>query len=623
MPSLRARRRMPSMASKSPMAPMPLTSPIPWVPSARGVGLPLLLLLGLLLAPSAASAESSLVVRADKESIQLGETLGLRIRASTDVGGGQQRIELAAPSLDDWAIVGQSESQRVDGFRGTRTTTITLTLQPRRAGTLTIGEFTLKVPGDPIRSAPITVKVRDGGVAAPGAPAAPGQAGASPGEAAPDEVVFLRWEVDRDTAWLGQQLDARLYVYTREGITIREFKLGEIDLSGFWNEQHGQHRRARGRDVVVGGLRFDRQEVAHYSLFPLRVGEQPLPAVTAEMTVGRVGLFGGPRSIVNRAAAEVPITVRPLPVEGRPPGFSGPTVGPTRLTASVDRQQIDAGEGVQLTVITRLDGLIQNAPPVALPALPDFKVFPAGDDTRTDWRDGDMLGVRRQSWLLRPQRGGALQIPALALPYFDPSTGEYGVARTGPIAIRVQGEPGAAPEEAAPAAEDGPALRDIRADVDLDAGPRDGLGLWFPAALFGAPLLFGFGWLAERVRHRRHATAGSRAARTAARDARAKLDRIGRKGDDPRAGYSAVARAVVDYLETRFGAPFNGLTREATRAALVQRGVGPATADALLEELDACDFARFAPAADAASGLPETARRAAEVIAAVEREAAA
>ncbi len=581
------------------------------------------LIVGALLAlvwPAAAWADASLRVEADPQTVQLGEAVTVRIRARTE-GDARAQIELSAPDLADWDLSGQSESTRVDGFRGTRTTTITLNLRPKRAGRLTIGAFTLKVPGAPLESDPITITVADGGVANPQAPATPGQApGSDDAERAPDEVVFLRWEVDGQSVWLGQQLDARLYVYVREGIGIRDFKVGEIDLTGFWNEQHKQDRRPRTRRIDIGGLRFERQEVARYTLFPLRAGAQPLPAVGAEMVVRRMRVFGGPRSLINRTAAAVPITVKPLPVEGRPAGFSGPAVGRTRLTASVDQRRIDASQGVQLTVVTRVDGLVQNVPPVTLPPMPDFKVFPAGDDTRTTRRAGQMTGVRRQTWLLRPNRGGRLALPRFELPYFDPDTGRYAVARTPRLTVEVQGEPGVEAPAERPAGEQGPGLRDIRAEVDPAAEARGGLGAWFPAVLAGAPLLFALGWLGERWRARRDATAGSRAARTAARDARLALERIGRKAGGDRAGYSAVARVIVEYLERRFGAPFNGLTRDATREALRARGVGDGAIERLLEELDACDFARFAPAADAASGLASAAGRAADAIDAVERE---
>lgn len=572
------------------------------------------------LLPATALAAPTLSVNADRTRTTLGNPITLTIRAAND---GTREAELQAPPLDDWILVGRSQSTRIDGFRNTRITSITLTLQPQRAGALTIGAFTLDVPGDPLRSAPITVEVEDGGIATPQAPAAPGVAGPGvPGDTTPppDEIVFLRWEVDAVEVWLGEQIDARLYVYIRQGIGIRDFELGQIDLTGFWTEREDTPNRVRGTDVVVGGLRFERQEVARYSLFPLRAGEVPLPAVTARLLARRQAAFSGGQSRIERAAAVVPITVRPLPEAGRPPNFAGPAVGATRLTAKLDSARVEAGAGAQLSVMTRVDGLIQNVPPVTLPPLPDFTVYPAGDDVRTDRQRGKLLGVRHQRWLLRPKRGGEHTLPALELPWFDPEVGVYRVARTAPLTLTVVGEPGAEPTAETPADDTGPALRDAR-PVDPDAGPDTGLGLGFVAVLVAAPLLFLVGVLGDHLRRRRHATAGTRAARTAARDAAAELAAI-KRGADGRAGYAAIARVIVDYLGRRFATPFNGLTRDATRAVLRARGISDPTIDAIVEELDAADFARFAPAADAAAGLAAAADRAAAAIAALEAEAA-
>lgn len=592
-----------------------------------------------------ALAAPTLTVQIDKESVALGDSVRLRLRAVTDRSSGG-RAELKAPQLNGWALVGQSESTRDDRRRGVKSTRITLTLQAEKSGTLVIPPFELITPTKTVRSKQLTIEVRDGGLAKPTAPAAPGvrppprplppgtpqpgtlqpgqtQSGGDPqdappaADAAPDEAVFLRWEVDRDSMWLGEQVDAKLYIYIRDGIAVRDFEVGKIDLTGFWTEENKLPRR-RSSWQVVGGLRFERQTVAHYTLYPLRAGTRQLPEVSAEMLVRRAGRFGGPRSRITRAAQAVPLEVKALPTTGRPRGFAGPAVGRIRLQATLDQSQIKGDGGVQLSVVTRVDGLVQNVPEVALPELPQWKVFPSTSETRTDERAGKKLGVRRQTWLLRPLESGRLQVPALRLPYFDPKTGRYAVARSRPATVRVDGEPTAtadAPEAEAPEAL---ALRPIRPEIDATARPMNSVGVWFELTLFGAPLLFLLGIGLDRMRRHRDATAGSRAARNAARSAREQLAEFKRDMRDPRAGYSAIAKVLVTYLETRFEAPFNGLTRDQIGAALRARSVDEGAIQAMLDELDACDFARFAQTADAADGLPRAADRAIEAVDGVE-----
>lgn len=575
----------------------------------------------LALIPAVALAAPTLSVRPDRTETVLGNPITLTIRASNDTG---ESMDLAAPPLDDWAIVGRQQSTRVDGIRGTRVLSLQLTLQPRRTGELTIGAFAI---GSAQRSAPINITVKDADLGLPDTPAGQGdtadedapEAGSGGADRPPDEVVFFRWEVDDVAVWLGEQLDARLVMYVRRGLSTRNVEIGDIDLTGFWTEGRESEGRRRGRMVTVGGLRFERHELFRYSLFPLRAGEVSLPAVGIELLARRQALFSG-YSRLDRRAEAVPLEVRRLPPAGRPAGFAGPTVGRTRLTARVGEQQIKGDEGTELVVITRIDGLIQNVPPIELPELEDFTVFPAGDDTRRDKRRGKLLGVRSQRWLLRPKREGKLTIPAFELPWFDPQRGTYDVARTAPLTVQVSGAPTAIIEDGASAARSELALRDVGA-VDPDAEPAAGLGPWFDAALFGAPAVFLLGLGVERARRRRDATAGSRAAKTAARDAARRLTDIKRKPDG-RAGYAAIAKVIIDYLEARFGRPFNGLTRDAIRAELRARGVSEATADALLEELDAADFARFAPSADAERTLLAAADRATTAVATVEREAA-
>ncbi|MCA9538543.1 MAG: protein BatD [Myxococcales bacterium] len=562
-----------------------------------------LVVVALFGAGPAAAQDTSLYVTADRDSLRLGETVEVRVKvASNSMRQGDTQLE--APPLDDWTVIGQSRSERIDGFRGNRTTEILLTLEPTHAGTLSIGAFTATDrTGAQTRSKPLVINVADDPASA---------------VTAPDPLAFLRWEVDRTDVWLGEQIDARLYIYARDSVQLRDVDPGKIDLTGFWNEENPRTNRPRGERVRFGEQRFVRLELVHYTLFPLRAGAQMLPGVKATLTM----VQGFSRSAnVERQAEPVAITVKALPTASRPARFGGPAVGSTSLKAKVDHNRVKGDEGVTLTIETRIDGLIQNVPELELPKTDDFTVFPSTAEVRTDRRGGRIVGVRTQTWLLRPRKAGRLIIPATSLPYFDPTGGVYRTAESTPQTVLVQGEPTAEAGPDAPEAQgaDGPPpLHDLRPEISLEPATGGGPGLWLWAALFGAPLLFIGLWLAERARDRRAATAGSRAARTAAKRAAEALERAAKLRDDPRRGYSDVARALLTYLETRFARPFNGLTRDQIGAALRELGVPAAAVRPLLEELDACDFARFAPMSDAASGLAEACARAQRAVTAIE-----
>ncbi len=539
----------------------------------------------LLLLPFAVHAQS-VRVTVDRDEVAVLDVVTLRVDAS---GGNVEAPDLEAAG---WRLVGRN--QGVSMVNGRVSSQLTLRLQALRAGNLKIDAFRVRANGGIYKSKPIAVKVRDDGGGA-------STAGAKPSAAARDEHAWVEWDVDRPTVWLGEEVRARLYLFIDPRVRLSNVDTSDLDLKGWWTEHSGQRRRAQ-RQVQIEDVAYNRLELGFYHLFPLRAGKLDLPAVTVSLRQSR-GFFDDSRgSRAKRTAEPLTVTVRALPTERRPPGFAGPAVGDITLRAAVDRRRINADEGVQLTVETRIrGGRIEATPEVALPPIPGFKVFPPTADSKSEVKNGQTRGFRRQRWLLRPKKGGQLTIPALRLPYFHPSKGRYETARSGPIRITVRGRPDAVESgrdrKKARKASKGPALHTVRKDVDLDARDRPfHATVWFWLALFLPPL--GFLALVARDGALAHlgATAGERAARKAAAVATAELGHVPR---DPETAYGAIARALLTFLEARFGQSFRGLTHAQLGCALEENGVEASTVGDLVAELENCDFARFAPSADA------------------------
>lgn len=563
-----------------------------------------------LLGAGTASAGTGVTAIADRTQLALGERVEIRVDIEQPAGGAGGDVK--APDLTDWQIVGRSQSMRSDGFSGRRTTTLVLTMRPKKSGILRVGAFELNAGGKVYASEPIVFQVngKAGGSATP--PSSPPSSRTSPpasglpDDAPPDPDVFLEWQVDKRSAWLGEPLTAQLYIYVNRRRSVSQVSASDVNLDGFWNQPREQ-RNSQAESIILGGERFVRERMAEYVLFPLRAGVLKLPAVAADMVVAeRVGFFGnGRRQRARRLAEPVEIQVKPLPSQGRPKHFRGPAVGRVTLNASVDRREIRPDEGVQLTVRARIAGLLQNLPKLELEsskALADFRVFPPTHKEQQQANATPPFGSRQSTWLLKPLKKGNLTIPALEVSYFDPSTGRYARARTLPLRIRVQGE--ARPNTAvdtSPAAragteDSGPKLRTVRTNASFgDEGRPAYRSPLFFAVLAGAPLLLLGLFLGDRLSGLRATSARSRAVRDAGRTAKSVLDGLA-SAAAPQA-FAGVAQAVLAYLETRFDEPFGARTHRAIAARLEALGVSKAVTDDLVRELENCDFARYAPEA--------------------------
>ncbi|MCK6575491.1 BatD family protein [Myxococcota bacterium] len=603
----------------------------------------LFLLLALVLWPAAsASAKATLTTRIDRTEIAADEHVRLQVVVETNLDDGANPGELTAPPLDDWNVVQQMQQQSFVNRSSSQI--LTLIMRPQRTGVLQIGPFALTADGRTQKSKPITVKVtgqargvRSGpppgqgfGAAPPDQPAPP-DVGAIDGLArAPDRSAFLRWEVDKRSAWLGEQVHAVLVLYVNRSLAIAAHDFGSINIEGFWSEALPQ-ARPENELVVVGGERFVRSPVATYRLFPLRAGAAALPAVRADLTLADRSLFGGRRQRAKREAEPLTVEVRALPTLGQPAGFSGPAVGRLEVKATVDRSRVQAENGVQLTVTTTVQGLIGQVPEPSLNA-PEWHAYPGAHDTRTTNQGHLVVGTRISRLLLKPRKTGRLTIPALEVPYFDPGPGTYAVARTQPIEVEVFGPLAASERPATPSAAAAPSgarppalasvpgggdavptLRGLRRQSDL--GPTHGPA-WthpaFPALVFFPPL----GWLAllgrDFLRARAAAGAGDRATRRAAAEARKAISSLG--GQPPREAYAALSRILLEFLETRLHASVRGLTRITLRQRLEAAGLNDALAIEVADELENCEFARFSPDGDRDARLQEALRRAGELV---------
>ncbi|MBU0553412.1 BatD family protein [Myxococcota bacterium] len=544
----------------------------------------------LMLLPALGLAAPSLEVYADRTQLSFDERLNLHIKLQIDDPAGGTLDE---PPLDQWSFVDVDsvESVSYDKRRRRQVKRVQRTLRPEVAGDLEIGAFTLRSGGAVIRSAPIKIKVTQGAAAAPQAPKA-----SDDDDAVPDPTIFLRWEVEPEgPLWAGQQLYATLAVYHRADLQLTDLNTDRVDLAGFWYQDLTQ-RQPSGRQVILGNRRMVRMALAEHALVPLHDEGLTLPKINAQLRLSTRGILRRRSQRFERAAPALPLEIRPLPSQGRPKGSVA--VGRVTLQATLDQSQIKLGEGAQLTLKTQINGLIQSAPAIKLPALPGARVYPPSEDTQTEARGGRLWGTRTQAWLIKPQAAGVLEIPGFQISYFDPDTGRYQVAETRPLKLGVEAASGdvagaatATPLSEAQIKAKGPQLRTIRQAPRLGSD-APALG-WPLLTLALSPLIFLIPLGLQAGRRRRLSGAEARAARQALREARARLGRLSAKQEGV---YAALSRIALDYLQARLQATLSGLTHGQLRATLAARGVSEAQIGALITELENCDFARFAPA---------------------------
>jgi hypothetical protein len=495
-----------------------------------------------------------------------------------------------------------------------------------RSGTVSIGPAHIKVNGQELRSSVATISAGAGGSAAPpplGSANAPATAGA-PGTAAaadptgalPTEAAqggsFIRLVVDKTRAYVGEAIGATWFLYMSQPRDKYDTVV-EPRMEGFWTEDVTTPSR-RGSLVLtqemMGGRPYQVGAILKKAISPLKEGH--LGITPMEANLSRMDFFGSGVTEHVRSATTT-IEVAPLPVAGRPAGFDLANVGKFTLAVRVDRNDVGVGDAVTLTVEIAGRGNLRKVGLPALPRLAGWKVYDPRVTTVIDPSTG-VTGTKSAEILLLPERAGTVEVPPLTLAFFDPDAEQYARAVAPGFTLRATAAAGAAAAggpvgttaPAAPAAGEDAHAENVIAD-DIRPIRTRGLGRQVGT---GFVRTRGFGWLlgfpplllvlalaGVRARERRLADTEGRRQRLGRQRARGHLSaaEAHRRRHETGPFFAELERVVYVALEARLGRSGRGLSTEELRAALGASGVPPEVGGRLVETLETCDRARFAP----------------------------
>ena len=585
-----------------------------------------LLAVAIALAASTAHADGArFEAHLAAENVTLDQMIELVVTLDRD--GNQALESYRAPQAPELDLLhsGTSEQMQMTFINGRQSVRVVeehqYVFRARKKGSFQIGTASARVGGQQLQTRPLVVHVAPvqknalSTVQPSGPQSGPTQSLPPSEPIRGDEDVFIDASCDKPRAFLGQQVSCTWRLFTRADI-IKHRALTEPKLEDFWSEDLFVPGAYTAWDrQTVNGQEYAVAQLLKKALFPLKAGKLAITPLEVEVTTMQT-MFGANASAVRRSK---PLSVegRPLPIAGRPPGFDPANVGQYELLGSIDKTTIKADEAVTLRLTLRGAGNLRNARLGRLdPKLFDgWKVFdPTTKETlqRSDVVRGDKL----YTILLMPKRGGTLTIPAVELPYFDPATEKYQIAKSPSLTVRVEGEPSAATTTTSTTAPENllaQQLRPIRArnTVRGHVGEslwrgRLGLGL-----LAGPPSLWLLILIADRLRRSLGQETEGRKRRRARRAANKRL-RVGEyhiRANRPSAFFAECARVIYEHLEYRLGQKVEAFTLAELRAVLEARGFSKETAEAVVKELESCDFARFAPSASGPGEMRAALRR--------------
>lgn len=509
--------------------------------------------------------------------------------------------------------VSTSYSQQTVNGKTTSESSVSYTyiLVADKEGTYTIGPASVKVDGATYTSNSVQIKViSEENI--PKGQSGGGNSSTRGGSATlSSNDAFIRAIVSKNNIYEQEGFTVTFRLYTTYNVTdlgkiqfpeFEGFMVEEVDLPA---NQQMQIENFNGRNYYTADLRKT-------LLFPQRSGKITIPSGRIEMVFSvpsgrRIESFFGSQEVmvdVKKALVTNPVTidVKPLPAD-KPESFTG-AVGQFTFHPTISTQQTRANEPITLTLEIRGTGnlkLIQN-PKIEFPS--NFEVYDPTVDNKVQITSNGLSGTKKIQYLVIPRYEGKYTIPAIEFSYFDLSTRAYKILKSPEYSIEVaKGDPSKANASSYINQQNVKVEDDIRflkiGQPTFHSKNEFFVGsfvywLWYiiPLALF----------ISLYVVYRKQAEQNANVALMRNRQAnkvaakRLKMADKFLKEHRKEEFYDEVLRALWGYFSDKLSIPLAQLSRENVGAELSKQGVEESLITTFMQILDACEFARYAPA---------------------------
>jgi tetratricopeptide (TPR) repeat protein len=509
-------------------------------------------------------------------------------------------------------------------------------LIPEKEGQFTIDPVEVRIGGKTYKTQPLQVRV----TSAPQNRAPQTQRPLSPFDDFEEEVVprrrsvgdavFVKAELDRASAYPGQQVTLSYEICTQVGINGIQIQENP-PLSGFWVEDIEVEKNPKGIRRVINGSEYVIYTIKKQALFATTTGKLRIPSSTFAISAGVGGdLFGifSRTETLYRKTDELILDVKPLPIAGRPADFRN-AVGSFNLTADIDKTQVATGEAVALRVKLEGTGNLKMIPDISVPPIPDFTVYSSKRVDGIRPQSGSQIGGNKTwEYVIVPKAPGRQTIPSLSFSFFNPERDKYEVVATPPLNLSVvrgtdsvtstSGLPGSDKQNLVRRGTDINFIKSTSGDLEKTDRPFYH-SLWI-YLIAGIPIAFNAGVFFYQKQRSRHAEdTGFFRNRSARRRALERLKIADKKSkSDARSFYDEAAAALSGYLTDKFGLAEIELTGDGLERALSAKSIPRQIVEDTRACLQECDFGRFVSASASADGTSKLSERIRKNIGALE-----
>lgn len=418
-----------------------------------------------------------------------------------------------------------------------------------------------------------------------------------------NEKLFLKASVSKSSAYEQEALVYTVKLYSSYA-PIKFIGATEAPkFDGFVVEESDETSKSLQYETY-NGHEYATAVIARYIIFPQMTGKLTVKGNTYTVSTDEQEYYDDPyfRMLTVRRPIQLNVTpndlvidVKPLPTP-QPADFSG-GVGHFSISSSLPESSLKTNQPASIVYEVRGSGNIKYVKLPDLNALypKQLEVFSPTTEVDAVSKGSTVSGSVKFDYSFTPLEMGQYQIPEVSLVYFDPSTGKYEKSVAKGYLVEV--DKGALSEKSQTK------NRLKFSDSLMKVGKlskervplvyRFGYWLWFILPALGLAVVI---FVYRRYLKSASDIVGTRmrkAGKVAAR--RLKKAAACMKAGDREKFFDEMLVALWGYVGAKLNIPTSELNRQNVAQRLSEAGAGDDVINRLLEVLDECEFAKYAP----------------------------
>lgn len=430
-------------------------------------------------------------------------------------------------------------------------------------------------------------------------------------ESVSSDDLYIKINFNKSNPYVGEPITATFKFYSK--VTIYNITDATMPkYSGFYSKDLNPDTQIQTQTENINGQKFVTGIVQKVLLIPQKSGEITIDPASLEFVliknVRPTHFFDDGRRQYSARVSSKPVTIKVKPLPANSPADFNGAVGKFTMNVKADKTDVKANEAI--TITTTISGVgnlkLVNKPTLNFP--PDFDIYDPKETENLKNSENGISGSKTFEYLIIPRHEGTFNIPPVSLSYFDLSTNSYKTLKSDNITFNIAKGDG---EEKVNIIQ-GYSKSDIQylgkdikfistGDLNIQTqyyliGTNEYiLYISIPSIILLLIIILRY----KQIKENANISKVKNKKANKVSQKRLKLANTYLKAGKGAEYYEELMKTLWGYLSDKLTIPVAELTKDTVTEKLRKQNIDEANITTFLDILNQCEFARYAPSADA------------------------